>query len=212
MSKSLKLAAPLCAAALALVGCGGSGDSEGGGSPATKEGEPVEFWSAWTEGAEHEAANLEQIELFEKETGCVVNNSNFTYDMLREKVIASAAGGNLPDVVWALPEYVGEFNKLGILTDLTADWDGWADKDKVSAAVKQAMTIDGKIIGFPYEATARAYLVHDDILAEAGVSVPKTWEDVLAVGSTVEEATGSSFYGVSGAGVRSPQELVVYLA
>jgi ABC-type glycerol-3-phosphate transport system substrate-binding protein len=212
MRKSLMMAAPLCIVALALAGCGSKESPSSENGSTGKSGEPVEFWSAWTEGAEHEKANLAQIELFEEETGCVVNNSNFTYDMLREKVIASAAGGNLPDVVWALPEYVGEFNKLGILTDLTADWNSWADKDKVSDAIKGAMTIDGKIIGFPYEATARAYLVHDDILAKAGVEVPVTWEDVLAVGSKVQDATGSSFYGVSGAGVRSPQELVVYLA
>ncbi|MFP3813152.1 sugar ABC transporter substrate-binding protein, partial [Bacillus sp. SIMBA_005] len=58
----------------------------------------------------------------------------------------------------------------------------------------------------------RAYLVHDDILKEAGVEVPETWDEVLAVGSAVEDATGSTFYGVTGTGVRMPQELVVYLA
>ena len=132
--------------------------------------------------------------------------------MLHEKLIASAAGSNLPNTVWRLPEYVGELHRLGILADLTSAWDSWEDRDKVSDTVKSAMTVDGKIIGFPYETTARAYLVHDDLLARAGVAVPRTWDAVVGAGTKVEQATGSSFYGVAGTGVRALQELLVYLA
>lgn len=203
----LRPVAGLAVAALALTACSSGGDDDGGDSAGT-----LEMWTAWTEGADTANASAEKIAEFEEATGYTVNQTNFTYDMLHEKLIASAAGGNLPDVVWGLPEYVGEFDKMGILADLSDAWDEWEDKDQVSDAVKSAMKINGKVVGFPYETTVRAYLVHDDLLSEAGVEVPATWEDVLAVGSTVQDATGSSFYGVAGTGVRSPQELLVYLA
>ncbi|MDR2373961.1 MAG: extracellular solute-binding protein [Bifidobacteriaceae bacterium] len=216
MRKHLRVLAPLAAIPLILTGCGDDGDggtsTNSDGTDTQSTGEAIEFWTAWTDGADTEKASLPLIEQFIEDTGCEVNQTNFTYDMLHEKVIAAAAGQNLPDVAWGLPEYVAEFYKLGILADLSADWDTWADKDKVGESIKAAMEIDGKIIGFPYEATARAYLVHDDLLAEAGVEVPATWEEVLAVGSKVQDATGASFYGLTGTGVRSPQELVVYLA
>jgi len=209
MKKYKAVIATIALIPLTLTACSGA---SGGEESSGKSGAPIELWTAWTEGATTQEASQEMIAQFEADSGQTVNQTNFTYDMLREKLVASAAGGNLPDAVWGLPEYVGEFNKLGILANLSDSWDSWADKDKVSEAVKAAMTVDGKIIGFPYETTTRAYLVHDDVLAAGGKSVPTTWEDVLAIGSSVKDATGSSAFGVAGAGVRAPQELLVYLA
>lgn len=204
MKKHISIISSLAVIPLALTACSSGGDD---GDSTT-----IELWTAWTEGAMTQEASQEMIAQFEEETGFTVNQTNFTYDMLREKLVASAAGGNLPDVVWGLPEYVGEFNRLGILADLSEEWEAWEDADLVSDAVKSAMTVEGTIVGFPYETTTRAYLVHDDLLDEAGVEVPETWEDVLAIGSSVQDATGSSAFGVAGAGVRAPQELLVYLA
>ncbi|KJQ54498.1 ABC transporter substrate-binding protein [Microbacterium sp. SA39] len=203
MKKSIGSAAGIAALALMLAGC--SGSSAG-------DDKTIELWTSWTEGEATATALEPLIEEWAEENGYTVNQSNFTYDQIREKLIASAAGGNLPDVVWGLPEYVGEFGKLGILADVSDAWGGWEDASDVSDAVRESMTVDGQIVGFPYETTARAYLVHDELLGKAGVEVPETWDDVLAVGSSVEDATGSSFYGLTGAGVREPQELLVYLA
>ncbi|GAB3618326.1 sugar ABC transporter substrate-binding protein [Okibacterium endophyticum] len=189
--------------ALALTGCTASpgGDSK-----------TIELWTSWSEGEATATALEPLIQEWADANDYTVNQSNFTYDQIHQKLIASAAGGNLPDVVWGLPEYVGEFSKLGILADVSDAWDSWDDADQVSDSVKGAMTVNGEVVGFPYETTARAYLVHDDLLANADVVVPKTWDEVLAVGSKVQDATGSSFYGLTGAGVREPQELLVYLA
>jgi multiple sugar transport system substrate-binding protein len=203
MKKKLALAAAVGVVVLAASGC--SASSEG-------DATTIELWTSWSEG-EATAKTLDPlIQEWADEQGYTVNQTNFTYDQIHEKLIASAAGGNLPDVVWGLPEYVGEFSKLGILADVSDAWGEWDDAGDVSEAVKNAMTVDGQVVGFPYETTARAYLVHDDLLAEAGVEVPTTWDEVLAVGSKVDDATGSSFYGLTGAGVREPQELLVYLA
>jgi len=203
MKKKLWMAGAIVATStLALTGCSGSGNDD----------KTIELWTSWSEGESTATALKPLIEQWADDNGYTVNQSNFTYDQIHEKLIASAAGGNLPDVVWGLPEYIGEFDQLGLLEDVSAEWDDWDDAANVSDAVKDALTVNGKQIGFPYETTVRAYLVHDDILKEAGVEVPETWDEVLAVGSAVEDATGSTFYGVTGTGVRMPQELVVYLA
>lgn len=201
MKNQLRLAAGLAAASLVLAGCAGSDDDQA-----------IELWTAWTEGEATAQASEELIEKFEEDTGYTVNQQNFTYDMLYEKVIASAAGDNLPDVVWGLPEYVGEFHKMGILANLSDAWDEWEDEDLVSDAVQMSMTVKGEVVGFPYETTARAFLVHDDLFVQAGVEAPVTWEDVIEIGTAVEDATGSSAFGIAGTGVRAPQELLVYLA
>lgn len=200
MKKHLAFGATISAVALVLTGCSGSsGDSA----------KTIELWTSWTEGEATAEALQPLIEEWADENGYTVNQSNFTYDQIHEKLIASAAGGNLPDVVWGLPEYVGEFSKLGILADVSDAWNDWEDAGDVSDAVKSAMTVGDQVVGFPYEATARGYLVHDDLLTG---EVPQTWDDVLAAGAAGEGPAGNWFYGLTGTGVRAPQELIVYLA
>ena len=57
-------------------------------------GKTIELWTCWTEGADTEKASQEMIQKWEEETGNTVNQTNFTYDMLHEKILTAAAGGN----------------------------------------------------------------------------------------------------------------------
>ena len=59
-------------------------------------GKTIELWTCWTEGADTEKASQEMIQKWEEETGNTVNQTNFTYDMLHEKILTAAAGGNVP--------------------------------------------------------------------------------------------------------------------
>ena len=174
-------------------------------------GKTIELWTCWTEGADTEKASQEMIQKWEEETGNTVNQTNFTYDMLHEKILTAAAGGNVPDLIWGLPEYVGEFYNMGIVADLTDKFNEWEDKDALSDSVVNAMTIDNKVIGIPYEMTVRAYLVHDDDLKTAGIETPATWEDLLAQ-SDYYDNNGKYLTELACTGVRASQELLVYLA
>lgn len=221
-----------------LAGCGSNEAASDGGADSTQEaesqaesqeeaapaaeetgeeaeasagGKTIELWTCWTEGADTEKASKEMIQKWEEETGNTVNQTNFTYDMLHEKILTAAAGGNVPDLIWGLPEYVGEFYNMGIVADLTSYYDTWEDKSALSDAVIKTMTIDGKLIGVPYEMTVRAFLVHDDAFAEAGAEVPETWEDMLAL-TDFHDKTGKYPNEAACVGVRAPQELVVFLA
>ena len=210
---SLMLAAAMVAS---LTACGssssGSDSSSSGDSSGSGDGENVvELWTCWTEGAVTGEESLKQIEAFEEETGITVNQTNFTYDMLHEKILTAAAGGNVPDLIWGLPEYVGEFYNMGILEDLTDRFNEWEDKDALSEAVVNAMTIDGKVVGIPYEMTVRAYLTHADDLTAAGIEAPATWEDLMAQ-TDYYSNNGKYLSEIAATGVRSAQELIVYLA
>ena len=211
------IAALLCGTmVLSMAACSGGGDSgssDGGGDgeASSDGGKTVELWTCWTEGADTEKAGTEQIAKWEEETGNKVNQTNFTYDMLHEKILTAAAGGNVPDLIWGLPEYVGEFYNMGILEDLTDRFNGWDDKSALSDAVVNAMTIDDKIVGIPYEMTVRAYLVHEDQFKDANVETPATWEDLLKL-TDYKEKNGQYPTELACTGVRSAQELLVYLA
>ena len=158
MKKKVVAALMCLTMAMSLAACGGGSGSSGGESASKGDSKDqervVELWTCWTDGADTQIAGTEQIKKFEEETGVKVNQTNFTYDMLHEKILTAAAGGNVPDLIWGLPEYVGEFYNMGIVEDLTDRFNEWEDKDALSEAVVKAMTIDDKIVGIPYEMTA----------------------------------------------------------
>lgn len=171
----------------------------------------IEYWVSWTPGAGTDQALTELFAAYEQEHDVKINYSVATYDMLHDRLIAAGAAGNTPDLVWGLPEWVGEFSQMGLLADLTDVVNSWEEKDNIYPSVWDAMTVGGKIVGIPYEMTLRAFLVHDDINTEAGATVPDTWENLLEM-TSYYETTGKYPYGITGAGVRMPQELLVYLA
>lgn len=191
-----------------LAACGGKNGASSGTN--ASDGVVLEAWcSNLTDPQRESVAAL--IDSYEKSTGVTVNFTEFSYDMLHDKVLSSAAGGNTPDLVWGLPEWVGEFNNMGILEDLTDRYENWEGASVMSESVKNAVTVNDQVIALPYEMTVRAYLCHADILAKAGADVPKTWDDILALGDFKDKA-GTYPYALACSGVRAPQELVVYLA
>ena len=198
---------------LSIAACGKKSDNSTTVSQVdqTADKGTIEFWSCWSVGEETERESLKLVKKFEEKTGYKVNVTTYTYDMLHDKVLAAAAGGNTPDLIWGLPEYIGEFYNMGILEDLTYAYEGWDDAAAFSDAVIDAMKIDGKIIGIPYEMTVRAYLSHKSMMTDKGIEIPKTWDELLAMGNYKED-TGKYPFIISATGVRSPQELIVYLA
>ncbi len=148
---------------------------------------------------------------YEEQTGVKVNYTEFSYDMLHDKILSAAAGGNTPDVAWGLPEWTGEFHSMGILEDLSDRYANWDDASVLSDAVMKGMSIGDEIIGVPYEMTVRAYLCHENIMEKGGASVPATWDDVLSM-TDFKDKTGTYPYALACTGVRAPQEMIVYLA
>lgn len=211
------LALLLCVATIgSSVACssnqGSSSAASGTASQsASKGGKTIQLWTSWSEGETTAQESKKMIQAWEQKTGNKVNQTNFTYDMLHEKILTVAAGGNTPDLIWGLPEYIGEFYKMGILEDLTTRFNSWSDKSALSAAVVKSMTIDNKVVGIPYEMTVRAYLIHTNDLETAGVQAPKTWSDILAL-KNYKAKTGKYPTELACTGVRAPQELLVYLA
>ena len=177
--------------ALSLAACGGS--SSNGGSSADGS-TTLEVWSSNLSDSQRE--NVKKlVAQYEEQTGVKVNYTEFSYDMLHDKILSAAAGGNTPDVAWDL-------------SDRYANWD---DASVLSDAVMKGMSIGDEIIGVPYEMTVRAYLCHENIMEKGGASVPATWDDVLSM-TDFKDKTGTYPYALACTGVRAPQEMIVYLA
>jgi multiple sugar transport system substrate-binding protein len=108
---------------------------------------------------------------------------------------------------------LGELNKMGALRDLSEEAKAWPDRSAIYPNVIDALTIDGHLLAMPHYLGIRALLVHQDLLKAAGISEPpKTWDELISVAQTIKQKTGKFGFGIAGTGVRSPQELMMYLA
>ncbi|MBV7505588.1 sugar ABC transporter substrate-binding protein [Bacillus sp. sid0103] len=174
----------------------------------------INYWTSWAPGSEEERKTKAQIQKFEEEHPNIkINTQVITFDALHDKLVAAISGGAAPDLSWGLSEWFGEFNKMGALQDLSPYVNNWADKDKIYPNVMKAITYEGKVTALPQYLGIRALLYHEDMLKAAGIQEPpKTFEDLLNVADQIKKATGKEAFGIAGKGVRSPQELLAYLA
>lgn len=211
---SLSLVAALAACGSGNTASSGTQSAAGSttaGTAAKSEGKTIGYWVSWTPGADTEKASLPMFKEWEQKTGNTINYSVATYDMLHDKLVTAGAAGNAPDLAWALPEWVGEFNNMDLVVNLTDKFNAWNDKSNLYDSVVKSMKVGDKVIGIPYEMTLRALLVHADTNSSAGADVPKNWDDLMKLGN-YKQKTGKYPYGIAATGVRSPQELLVYLA
>ncbi|MBB6677926.1 sugar ABC transporter substrate-binding protein [Cohnella lubricantis] len=174
----------------------------------------LKFWSALDPSTDQGKAIQQKVKEFDDSHDNInVDLQVLSYDVMHDKLIAAINAGDAPDLSWGLSEWFGEFNKLEALADLTDSFNAWSDKDKIYPNVVEALTVDGKLKALPNYLGIRALLYHENILEEAGLSAPpKTWDELLNNAQLVKDKTGKEIFGIAGAGVRSPQELIMYLA
>lgn len=155
------------AIALLLTACGKSDDQK----PTEKslEGSEITFmipdWGVPTD---------EMLNEFTQETGIKVNVETVAWDDIRNKIAVAAGGKKAPaDVIEVDWSWVGEFSSADWLEPITLAKEDIDDIPSVSS-----FTVDGKILGVPYANDFRIGYYNTDIYQNAGLTEPKTWDDV----------------------------------
>ena len=116
---------------------------------------------------------------FEADTGIKVTVAH--PDQLEVKFPQLAATGNGPDILfWAHDRY-GEWAKSGLLVPVTPSA---ATKAKFAPFTWDAMTIDGKIYGFPVAVEAVGLIYNKDLLPNP----PKTFEEIAKIDDELKKS------------------------
>lgn len=170
------------ASALALSGCAVSAKSETQDTirVVAQAGGPGEALKAAAEAYTAAGKGKVEVDLYD-------------YDAVRERtVLGFSSGKDSYDVIgfdylW-MPQYI----KDGYLSPLDSMIS--ADKnlnaaDFVPAYTKWA-TVDGKQYGIPWFGAVYMLYYRTDLLKQAGVEVPKTWDEYLAAAKAVQQKTG----------------------
>ncbi|AXU97554.1 MAG TPA: maltose/maltodextrin ABC transporter substrate-binding protein MalE [Erwinia persicina] len=119
---------------------------------------------------------------FEKDTGIKVTVEH--PDKLEEKYPQVAATGGGPDIIFWAHDRFGGYAQSGLLAEVSPDQ---AFKDKLFPFTWDAVTFNGKLIGYPVAVEALSLIYNKDLIKDA----PKTWEEIPAL-DTALRAKGKS--------------------
>lgn len=166
----------------ALTSCGGGSSSGDGGSKILRVTLANHVWTDTIKS---------KLPQFEKETGLKVELSQYGEDQLSDQYnVKLNAGTNEIDVMMYRPLQEGKlFAKNGYLADLSDDvktdkaW-GWAD---FQSGPVGATTYKSKVVGVPIITEQEVLYYRKDLLAKAGLQVPKTMDELEAAAKAIKK-------------------------
>jgi multiple sugar transport system substrate-binding protein len=122
----------------------------------------------------------------------------------RQKLITSIAAGTPPDCCQAWDNWVGEFEGMAAVEDLTPRVKDWTHYKDVLPIAWETVTVKGKILSIPWVVTNDAVYYRTDRLKEYGLKEPKadwTWDEFLALAKAFTKPDRNQYgFGMRGAG------------
>lgn len=184
---------------LALAACGGGGDSSSAPSPAAQVGQAeidaamskdtsLTFWT-WVPDIQNE------VDLFEKKYPAVkvkvvnVGQGAPHYQKLRAAI---KSGQGAPDVTQVEFQYIPSFTLGGDLLDISP-YGVAAIKSQYPDWVWSQVIRGEAVYAVPQDVGPMGLLYRDDLLKEAGITAPKTWDDFAAAAEKYHAANPKSY-------------------
>lgn len=119
------------------------------------------------------------------------------WDSYLQKLTTDISSGDQPDIAIVPTMWVSDLAADGLLEPLepltTPEF-----KSKFIPAFLVPASVNGKLLGLPAAASARAMVVNTDLLQKAGVQAPKTWEDLLTAAKAVSTLPNTYGFGLPG--------------
>lgn len=142
------------------------------------------------------AALIERTEEFTDLTGITVNWSNTPYESYKDEILieASAGTGTYDLVAW-VDAWGPQLEPFLLPIDDLIEADGVDTSDFPEVYLDVARLGTDTLYGLPLRGHAFMLWYRQDVLAEAGLEVPTTWQEVAAAAQTIQETT--DFEGVS---------------
>ena len=164
-------AAGLAAVTLLAAGCsGGGGKAAATGASTQTSGVTI------TVALPTDPPPAAALDAFKQSTGITVNWASSDWDSLQTKISAAATANtyfaDVTNVDWSR---VGQLGKLGWFLPLETYLDG--NGLKADMPQLASFTLDGHIVGVPYDASYMVTTVNTDLFTKAGISTMPTTID-----------------------------------
>ncbi|MBN9307946.1 MAG: sugar ABC transporter substrate-binding protein [Devosia sp.] len=135
---------------------------------------------------------------FEKENpGIDINIQVVPWDTLLQRLTTDIAGGTAPDISIIGTRWLLDFAAQGVAEPV----DGYLTPEFKSTFIDTFMApsvIDGKIMGLPVAASARAMMVNMDLFEKAGATPPTNWDEFYAAAKKLAALPDTFAFGLQG--------------
>ncbi|WP_217552541.1 ABC transporter substrate-binding protein [Streptomyces sp. GbtcB6] len=180
-----------CASALALAlcavlaGCGGSGESAGGGK--------VVLRYTWWGNPDRAARTDQAVALFEKQHPDVQVRTSFSdYNAYKQKLAVQATGGDAPDVMQLDYRQIDQYASGGVLLDL-ARQKAVLHTSEIDPGLLATGRVDSTQYAIPQGRGTETVVYDVKAWKDSGVPLPKrgwTWDDWADDMRALAKATG----------------------
>jgi len=196
-----------------FAGCGGGdavttpGETTSGSGETTSgsDSDEVVTLDLWHYFGEHEQTVFDaMIEKYnnENDKGIKVVATFVAREDLMKQYTMGAVSGELPDIGMVDNPDHASFTTMGVFEDITDLVNGWGQADQFFEGPMKSATLDGKIYGLPHNSNCLALIYNKKMLADAGVEVPETWDELMAA---AEKLTQGDTYGLSISAVKNEE-------
>jgi sn-glycerol 3-phosphate transport system substrate-binding protein len=122
-----------------------------------------------------------------------------SYGELEQRLLAGLAARTLPDVVMLCDTCMPSFAREGVLLPLDELLDANENPTRADfiGRILDGGKVDGTLYIIPFAASTPILFYNPEMLAEAGVSVPETWNELFSVSQTITEHFGGDVVGLT---------------
>ena len=138
------------------------------------------------------------VELYmEQNPGIVIRTEFADWSGYWDRLSATAAGGNMPDIVQMDYSYLNQYQQNNLLADLTPFIeDGTIDVTNIPESIIASGSVDGRCYALSLGSNAPVMIYDPAITEAAGVEIPEqlTIEELFEIGEIIYEKTGVKTY------------------
>ncbi len=159
----------------------------------------VTLWYYW-ENKQHQQILTDLVKQYnDSQTEVEVENKYVPFADFKKTLSIGLAASKLPDLVLIDNPDHAAYAAMGLFADITEQIKDWPDKEQYFEGPWKSCTLDGKVYGIPFGSNDLALYYNEDMLNNAGVKPPQTWDELR---EAAKKLTGN---GVTGLGVSAPK-------
>lgn len=186
MKKTLALLLALVMA-FSLVACGGNSDNPASSNDPVSSDAPaaggglkgeITFWHSFTQGVRMEAVQAAADAFMKENHDVKINIETMSWADFKTRWNAGITTGDLPDMSTTCgTAEVAELVNAGIIQPMDTSIDA-VGRDLFSETVLNELSYNGATYGLPYYSHAQVMWYRQDLLDEANLSIPQTWDEL----------------------------------
>lgn len=195
MKKITSIVLALLLACAALAGCGGSSaSSQAGGGTAAADGKTAISVSWWGGDSRFEATQKALDAYVETNPGVEISTSYGAWTGWEDSMSTAFYAGTAQDVDQVNWNWIYDYDNGGkTFVDLNTLSDA-IDLTQFDESALEQCTVDGRLSAIPVAMTGRLFFWNETPYKEAGISVPATYDDLMAAGAIFQEKLGDDYY------------------